>query len=385
MANRGMPNMNRRRLLVRGSSLAALAVASPSLLAACSSGAPAAQTTVGGTLRMLTWQGYDLPDSAKPWSAQNHANVAATYVGSNDEIVAKVAAGSKSGNPTDLITYNQGYAAQFDSLGLLQSIDASKLSNYQQLFPFFKSDYKHFWVRPDGSVRGVPLIFNWDGITYDSSVVAVAPTSYDEMLDPKWKGKVAITDDVLSIYQIAAHVVGVDPTKMNASDFSKVEAWVSAVLAQSKGSSPTYGDMVTKLTSGDAVFAFPGWAAMNAFAATAGKKTIRTVLPREGGMSSCDAWAIPKSSTNAVTAYSFIDFSCQPATATATAISLVGGTPIQAAAAAIPADVKEGYTYDDIARLFDQAPMYDNPPLESTEYKTLKDVTDSWTRLKASA
>src|SRR6478609_7732153 len=104
---------------------------------------------------------------------------------------------------------------------------------------------------------------------------------------------------------MAAHVVGGDPTKMDDTGFKKVDDRVSAVLAQTKGSSPTYGDMVTKLTSGDAVFAFPGWAGMNAFAANAGKKTIRTVLPREGGMSSCDAWAIPKASTNAATAYSF--------------------------------------------------------------------------------
>lgn len=385
MANSGAPHLGRRQLLIRGGSLAALAVASPALLAACGGGAPASQSTVGGTLRMLTWQGYDLPDSAKPWSSQNHANVAATYAGSNDEIVAKVAASKQSGNSIDLITYNQGYASQFDALDLLQTIDATKLTNYQQLFPFFKSDYKHFWLRPDGSVRGVPFIFNWNGITYDSSVVPDAPESYEQMLDPKWKGRVAITDDVLSIYQIAAHVVGVDPTKMNANDFTKVETWVGAVLAQARGTSPTYGDMVTKLTSGDAAFAFPGWAAMNAFAASAGKKTVRTVLPREGGMSSCDAWGIPAAATNAVTSYSFIDFTCLPATATSTAISLVGGTPIQAAAAGIPADIKVGYDYDDIARLFEQAPMYDNPPSESTEYKTLKDVTDSWTRLKASA
>lgn len=383
MADREMRTMGRRQLLIRGGMLAALAAGGPSLLAACSGAAPAPQTTVGGNLKMLSWQGYDIPDSAKKWTDQTHANVAATYAGSNDEILAKVSASKQSGNPIDLITYNQGYGQQLDSLDLVQSIDASKLSNYQQLFPFFRSDYKHFWLRPDGSVRGVPFIFNWDGMTYDSSVVTGTPDSYEEMLDPKWKGKVAITDDVLSVYQLAAHVVGVDPAKMNDADFKKVESWVAAVLAQTKGSSPTYGDMVTKLTSGDAVWAFPGWAAMNAFAAQAGKNTIRTVLPREGGFSSCDAWAIPKSANNAVTAYSFIDFTLQPATATATAISLVGGTPVQAAVGALPADVKIGYNYDDIAALFEKAPMYDNPPLEAGQYKTLKDINDSWTQLKA--
>src|SRR6478609_3096246 len=150
MAGHRIPNMGRRQFLVRGGGLAVLGAVSPSLLAACSGGQPASQSTVGGTLRMLTWEGYDLPDSSKSWQTQNHANIAATYVGSNDEIIAKVAAGKQSGNSTDLITYNQGYASQMDSLDLLQTIDIGKLSNYQQLFPFFKSDYKHFWLRPDG-------------------------------------------------------------------------------------------------------------------------------------------------------------------------------------------------------------------------------------------
>lgn len=382
MVQPSLSGISRRQLLIRAGALTALAAGAP-LLSACGSAEPA-RTSVGGPLRMLTWEGYDLPTISKDWRAANGVDVQATYTGSNDEIVSKTAAGGQSGAALDLVTYNQGYGQQYDSLDLLQPIDASKLANYDQLFPFFRSEYKNFWIREDGSIRGVPYVFNWNGLTYDSSIMP-APESYDVVLDPKWKGKLAITEDVATIYQMAAHVVGVDPNMMDDNAFAKVEAWISALLGQARGLSPTYGDMATKLVSGDAAFAFPGWAGMNILAAQSGKPTVKTLLPREGGITTSDAWAIPRSATNVVTAYAWIDFTLEPATSAQMATSLNGGTPVQAAVPQLPPEVSEGYDYTNLDNLFEKAPLFALFPLESDRYKTLQNVLDSWTQLKTQA
>ena len=62
--------------------------------------------------------------------------------------------------------------------------------------------------------------------------------------------------------------------------------------------------MTTQLVNGDIVACWQGWAAMNSFAADAGKTTVKTMVPEEGSFSFCDLYAIPTTADNVDTAYS---------------------------------------------------------------------------------
>jgi spermidine/putrescine transport system substrate-binding protein len=96
------PALGRRDVLRRGGLLAALAVAGPSVLAACGSAStsaatpPAVGNKVGGDLNFLSWEGYDLADSKlmQQWEKQHGVTMNPTYISTSDDVQAKLKSGS---------------------------------------------------------------------------------------------------------------------------------------------------------------------------------------------------------------------------------------------------------------------------------------------------
>ena len=153
--------------------------------------------------------------------------------------------------------------------------------------------------------------------------------------------------------------------------------------AQTPGVSASYGDMTQQLVSGDVVACWMGWAAMNTFAADKGTTTVKTVLPTEGSYGFCDAWAIPPGADNVSTVYAWMNQTLDPTTNARIAEYLVGATVIPAGVDQLNATTKALYDYTNIEALFDAAPLYNNPPVESDTLLTTKEWTDIYTEIKA--
>src|SRR5579885_2161500 len=83
------------------------------------------------TLNLLVWEGYADPSYIKAFEEQNHCKVSASYMGSSDELVAKLRGGS-SGN-YDVISPSSDVATAIASSGLAAPLDLSKISSYGQL------------------------------------------------------------------------------------------------------------------------------------------------------------------------------------------------------------------------------------------------------------
>ena len=89
------------------------------------------------TLNLLVWEGYADPAYVKAFEEQNHCKVSASYMGSSDELVAKLFGGS-SGN-YDVISPSSDVATKIATSGLAAPLDLGKLPSYGQLSPFFTS------------------------------------------------------------------------------------------------------------------------------------------------------------------------------------------------------------------------------------------------------
>jgi spermidine/putrescine transport system substrate-binding protein len=396
--------LDRRELLKRGLLVLSLG-ASPSLLSACGGGddeaAPPATTQAAepqapeasGTIDYLSWEGYDIPGPMKPWKQENGVKVQPTYIGNHDDIQAKILAGGGAAG-YDLITYYQGYKPLYAELDILTPIDTNKIPNIENEFPYFKSDVGNFWIDPDGTWTGVPWTWGAIGITYDSDAISELSSWYD-LLDPKFKGKIAMVDDPVGGTTLAAHILGHDPASMTEQQYAEVQDLLKQFAAQSKGISPSFGDMTTLLVSGEAVACFQGWAAMNSFAADAGKKTVKTNLPEEGSFSFCDLYAIPRTADNVDTVHAWINEALTPETNAAAAEFLVAAVTVERAVELLDEATRALYPYDDlqlgetteerIAALFERAPFYNNPPVESDQYVTFADVQKGWQEIKAAA
>jgi spermidine/putrescine transport system substrate-binding protein len=389
-----------RRELLRRSGLVLLSTAAvPGLLAACggddddaSSGGGGGSDTgtavdtgaveldVGGQIDFLSWEGYDLPDIMTGWLDENGVTLNPSYPGNHDEITAKLAAGSGG---FDIFTYYQGYKDLYRELGFFEPIDEAKVPNLSGLMPFFASDVGNYWVESDGTRTGVPWTFSINSLNYDSSQVD-EPSSYNDILEPEFKDRVVVVDDPLGGYTIGALILGYDVATLTPDQEAEVSAFLEQAVGQARAIAPTYGDATSQLVSGQAAFIFPGWAAINSFAADAGNDAVKLAIPSEGGMATTDAWAIPPGADNVDSSYGWMNETLVPEIQAEAAAYLVGGTVVTDAVPLLSEAAAATYPYyDDIEGLFEQVTLYGIPPQESDEYMTASQMAENWTEIKA--
>lgn len=336
---------------------------------------------VGGELDFLSWEGYDLPGIMTSWLDDNGVALTPTYPGNHDEIQAKLLGGSGGG--IDIYTYYQGYKDFYTQLEIMTPIDESRIPNLDGLLPFFASDVGNYWINEDGERTGVPWTWSINALTYDSASVAT-PESYYDLLEAAATDRIAVADDPLGAYTIGALILGYNVATLTPAQLAEVEDFLGKVLAQAKTVSPSYGDATTLLTTGEVDYIFPGWAAISSFAVDAGSDTVKMAIPKEGGMVTVDAWAIPPGADNIDTAYAWINQTLDPTINAAAADYLVGGTVVGGSVDLLSEANRATYPYyDDLESLFSSVSLYGIPPQESDQYMTYAQMVESWTALKA--
>src|SRR5215813_15079189 len=99
------------------------------LLGSCSKKTP--------SLNLLVWEGYADPSFVRGFEEQCHCKVSASYMGSSDELVAKLRGGSAG--TYDVISPSSDVATSIAASGLAAPIDLSKFPSYSQLSPHLTS------------------------------------------------------------------------------------------------------------------------------------------------------------------------------------------------------------------------------------------------------
>src|SRR5579863_3557040 len=264
------------------------------------------------TLNLLVWEGYADPSFVKAFEDENHCKVSASYMGSSDELVAKLRGGS-SGN-YDVISPSSDVASSIATSGLAAPLDLSKLPSYTQLSAQLTSLPL---VRANGLVYGVPFMWGPDPIIYDTSAFPQPPDSWSVMWDPKYKGKVSVWDDLSTVY-LAAQVLGYDKPDSsqlyNLSD-DQLEA-VKKKLLELKPNVrkmwSTGGELTNLFVSHEIVIAM-GWPLNTADLKKAGFPVGETI-PKENTTGWIDHLMITSGSENKDLAYEFLEYMIQAQT-----------------------------------------------------------------------
>jgi spermidine/putrescine transport system substrate-binding protein len=384
----------RRALLRRaGATIVTLGVGSP-LLAACGSdtedtapegsgGSGGGPAEVGGSVDYLAWEGYDLPEPMKPWNRENDVKFRSTYIGTHDDIQAKLKSGGSA--DYDLITYYQGFVDLYRKLDILAEIDESKIPNLSNVDPFFTASdtASRFWI-VDGKRYGVP--FTWGSQTLDYRPDKIdQPESWMDLLKPEFKGKVGWVPDATAAFTIGGIILGYDVPNYTQEQFKEVAALLRRFRAQARNFAPSFGDLANQFASGDIVASFAGWAAVGSFAKEK-DVVVKSIVPDEGSFSFCDAFAIPPEADNADTVHAWINQALSPEVQAQTADSLSAGIVVPTAQADISKAVRAIYpdAYDDLSAHFENVPLYPNAPIESTEgIATRDDWAKEWGEIQA--
>jgi len=156
------------------------------------------------SLSLLVWEGYADVSFVRAFEESHHCKVSASYMGSSDELMAKLRGGSAANY--DVISPSSDVAASIARTGLAAPLDLSKLPSYPQLSARLR---ELPLVKVNGQVYGVPFMWGPDPLLYDTTAFAQAPDSWAVFWDPKYKGKMSVWDDLSTVY-MAAQVLGYD-------------------------------------------------------------------------------------------------------------------------------------------------------------------------------
>lgn len=268
------------------------------LLTSCSKSRP--------TLGLLVWEGYADPSFIAPFENRCGCKVSAAYMGSSDELVAKLRGGAASNY--DVISPSSDVATMIATSGLAAPLDLSKIPTYSHLMPRLTSLEL---VKANGKTYGVPFQWGPNPLLYDTTAFKTPPDSWSILWDPKLKDKVSVWDDLSTVY-MAAQVLGYDkpdPSALyNLSDeqLEKVKEKLIELKPNIRKIWSTGGELTNLFESREVVIAM-GWPLMTNQLRRRGFP-IGETIPKENTTGWIDHLMITSASDHKDLAYQLIEY-----------------------------------------------------------------------------
>jgi spermidine/putrescine-binding protein len=282
----------------------ALSVLAVAFLCGCRKSSPA--------LGLLIWEGYADPSFIHSFEVKCHCSVSASYMGSSDELVAKLRGGSASNY--DVISPSSDVATSIAAAGLAAPLNISKVPSYGHLMPALTSLPL---VRIAGKIYGVPFQWGPNPLLYDTTAFKTAPDSWSILWSPNLRGKVSVWDDLSTVY-MAAQVLGYDKPdpstlyNLTGQQLQAVKAKLIALKPNIRKMWSTGGELTNLFESHEIQIAM-GWPLMTN-QLRARHFPIGETIPKENTTGWIDHLMITANSTHQDLAYQLIEYLVEPKT-----------------------------------------------------------------------
>jgi putative spermidine/putrescine transport system substrate-binding protein/spermidine/putrescine transport system substrate-binding protein len=268
---------------------------------------------IGGELNFMVWEGYTDTLFTKPFEQACGVKVNATYMGSSDDLVAKLRGGGAE--TIDLISPSSDAATAIIEAGLAAPLEVARIPSYNDLSEGFRNLKV---ARKGDTVYGLPWAFGPNPLIYDTTKIKPAPDSWGALWDKKYRGKLSLQDDIATLYMVAQYL-GMDDPKdpsklynLSDQDLAKVKAKMLELRPNVRKYWVTAGDM-TQLFQGREIIAGEGWPLMTNQLRQA-KFPAGETIPKEGTTAWADHWVLTKGAKNLDAAYAWLEYSAQPFT-----------------------------------------------------------------------
>ena len=258
------------------------------------------------TLSLLVWEGYADPSFVRAFEESHHCKVVASYMGSSDELVAKLRGGSASNY--DVISPSSDVATMIATSGLAAPLDLSKLPSYPQLSLKLRALPL---VRVGDKVYGVPFMWGPNPLLYDTSVFTKPPESWSNLWDPEYRGRISVWDDLSTLY-MAAQTLGYDKPdpsalyNLNDDQLARVKQKLLELKPNIRKIWATGGEL-TNLFQNHEVVAAMGWPLMTNQLRQL-NFPIGETIPRENTTGWIDHLVITAASEHKELAHAFLEY-----------------------------------------------------------------------------
>jgi spermidine/putrescine transport system substrate-binding protein len=147
------------------------------------------------------------------------------------------------------------------------------------------------------------------GIAYNTKMIDRPITSFDDLMDPAFKGHVGMMNDNTELGSAALLKLGIDPASSTPADWRKAAEWLRTQQPLVAG----YYDQsyIDKLQNGD-TWITQAWSGDVFQAIQSGNKHLKFVTPKEGQMIWHDNMMIPRQAAHPVDALEWMNFYYTP-------------------------------------------------------------------------
>ncbi|MFL6222182.1 MAG: spermidine/putrescine ABC transporter substrate-binding protein [Actinomycetes bacterium] len=249
-------------------------------------------------------------------------------INENEAFLGKITPSLKAGQPTgwDLMVITNG--ASLDKLlrqKFLVELDHSKLPNFQKNAdpsikdPSYDPNNKYTIAWQSGLT----------GLAYNPKLTKRPITSFNDLFDPAFKGKITMFSDVEDYPTMVMIGMGIDPVKSTEEDWKRAAEKMKELRPQLREYIDNAGE-ADVLSSGNA------WISM-AYSGdifilnNSGSPDIKFVIPKEGAALWTDNMMIPKGAKHPLDAITYMDYVYRPDVAAKLTAYISYITPVPAA------------------------------------------------------
>jgi spermidine/putrescine-binding protein len=341
---------------------------------------PSALPPVGGDLNLYTWEGYDTAGDFTKWFKDNDITTNVKYITGPEEVPTVLK--GPGGEKWDISYGDNVVLTDYKDLGLIRPLTLDEVPGLDGLMAAFKVDP---WTNDDGTFNGSPWTWGFSGVTYRTDRVP-EPTSWLDLLDPKYKGRVSTIDSALNNVALGSLAVGIDPDEMTSDQLNgPVKDYLVKLRGQMRALAPSIGDSISLLVSGDVDYMVVGLLFMDSVTAKKGVST-KTVAPSEGAIGWADTAFVTSTSPNPQNAFAFVNHTLDPQVNADANSELLQGPGVQASIPLLSAEAAAMYPFDDIDNYMTNVLTFNRgfPHEPEGDRATYDEVIAVWEEVKGS-
>ncbi len=304
---------NSRRKFLQYASMASLGVAAaklggctaqPSAPTESSSGSPAAGG--GGTIRVLSWPGYEEKDVVGKFEQETGIKVEfKNYVGG--EQMLQLVSQSPPGT-YDSIVADAEYLPKLIALGVIDSLKPEDFPEFKNYVPAYQ-EMPLFYDQ--GKMMAMATRYGFYGLAINTDIIKPEEAeSWELLLSPELKGKISMFDWYLpnmGDFSLAVFPNRENPYDLTDAELQQVKEWMLKLKPNVSLISQNFQDVTNSFLTGGVTAAPIGdWLIQNLVAD--GHENFTAVIPKEGAIRWSEGATIVTNSANKAQAMQWIQY-----------------------------------------------------------------------------
>ncbi len=231
-----------------------------------------------GELRLAFWEGYGDDDWVAEFESKFDCTAKVIYNTDLGDLWTKIKA--TEGKDYDMFALDTGGSLKYWQHGLTRAWDLSKIPNTANQLPAMQDLTRVPNSLHDGEPFGIPMAWGSMGIIYDMDQVSPAPTSWNDLWDPKYEGRILVSDIDSDIITMTAQSLDIkDPFHLDEAQLAQVRDKIATLLSHSKAIYKSAEESLRMWEEGDIVMMFANFGELQETMFDKAGHNVRYVFP----------------------------------------------------------------------------------------------------------